>query len=259
MHTVNDVRLAMRQSEHQTAREMLREILRHNPSADALYLAAELSKNEDAALKHIRRALLLDPNHLPSQKWLTRKGINPGSFAHNLGEEVVQTIYEQSDKAPLLSRLSRWQQLTIFGMLATVFVFVIGAGIVVLLRSVPEAQAESTLPTAAPITVLAASTLEEQLLGSGLDLRQAPSASGIRDIQGETLSFALVAGGRTHDINILVYQDVPALIRDRSSINSYAHYAHVLSASNVVMIYPKTLDSQTARQLVRTFESITSI
>ena len=259
MPTVNDVRVAMRQSKRQEALEMLREILRHNPSADALYLAAELSANEEAAIKHIRRALLLEPDHQPSQKWLKRKGMAPGTFAHQLGEEVIQTIYEQSDRTPLLSRLARWQQLAIFGVLATALLLIIGSGIVILLRSTPETRAESSLPTAAPVSLLNTSAFQEQFLNSGLDLQPARSSSAIRDIQGETLTFALASGGRTYDVNILVYQDIPALIQDRTSINSYAHYANVLSASNVVMIYPKTMDSQTARQLVQTFEAITGV
>lgn len=257
MPTVQDVRVVMKQGDRKQAAEMLRDVLKRNPDADALYLAALLAKDDETAIKHLRRALLLDPRHEASRKWLERKDIDPGTFVQNLGGEVIQTIYEQSDRTPLLRRLGRWQQLAIFGVLASVIVFAIGLALVVLVRSAPEAQAgsESGLPTPIPVTIVNADALRDQLINSDLELSVVPRSSAVRNIQGDILSFSLTVGSRLHDVNILVYRDISALIADQNTINSYASYASIKSMSNVVMIYPNTLDSQTARRLIEAFEA----
>lgn len=72
MTTLQEVKLALKSGDRQSAAALLRRVLETDPSADAWYLAARLSADREQMLKCLHRALELDPNHDQSLKAIHR-------------------------------------------------------------------------------------------------------------------------------------------------------------------------------------------
>ena len=60
------IQQALDRFQRDEARALLKEELKENPSADAYYLAAQAARTEGDRVKHLRRALDLDPDHQPA-------------------------------------------------------------------------------------------------------------------------------------------------------------------------------------------------
>lgn len=72
MASITEVKVAMSRDDRIKATQLLTEVLRSKQSAEAWYLAAELSNNEDKIKTYLRRSLLLDKNYQPAREMLAR-------------------------------------------------------------------------------------------------------------------------------------------------------------------------------------------
>ncbi|MEL6148666.1 MAG: hypothetical protein AAFV33_06980 [Chloroflexota bacterium] len=82
MASLNDVKKLTRNGQRKEAAQMLQQVLRESPSADAWYYAATLAKGADAKKKYLEKALELNPRHGPSNKLMKQLG-GGGSKAKN--------------------------------------------------------------------------------------------------------------------------------------------------------------------------------
>lgn len=66
MPTVYEAQAAWNAGDKKLAASILKEVLGSNPSADAWYLAAQMTSDKQEKIKRLQRALFLDPNHKKS-------------------------------------------------------------------------------------------------------------------------------------------------------------------------------------------------
>jgi uncharacterized RDD family membrane protein YckC len=76
---ISDVRAAIEAGDESRARDLLRDIIKNNPSAEAYHLAAKVAYNDEQRRLFLERALELDPFHAEAAKELrtTRDVITP--------------------------------------------------------------------------------------------------------------------------------------------------------------------------------------
>ena len=107
--TLIDVQDALESGQYQQAHKHLQAVLRTNPTADAWCLAAELTLDRDReqAIRHLKRALLLNPRHGRSLTLLGELGETKDITLHDVAEEITEAVGQQADHTPILRRLSR--------------------------------------------------------------------------------------------------------------------------------------------------------
>lgn len=121
------------------AKKLVKAVLREHPnSADAWYVASQLSESAEQQRKLLERALSYDPNHRVARAALAK-----------LGETSAKAQKPKSGAGR--SGMSRREWLTLGGVIAAVVVVVIG-GVAFLLSSTPPQPEEPVidLPTLAP-------------------------------------------------------------------------------------------------------------
>ncbi len=254
MTTLLDVYSAMNAGDRAAAIRLLAEVIQTEPSAQAWYLAARLTGDREKALRHLKRALLLDPKHADSLAMLRELGAEKTFTLDELKEEVVEALEYEHQRLPVVRNLSKRQAL--IGALALAVVII---GTLVLLARLLRPTGPSLVPDQAPppaaVTIIPLGTVWQHFQNSELPLQamtRGASASGrhsialtVRDTSG-----ALV------QVSLLVYDGVPALIGDRDTLDTLEAQGTVIGVANVRLAYPPTLSGFMARQLESTLRSM---
>ena len=114
------IQQALDRFQRDEARALLREELKENPSADAYYLAAQAARTEGDRIKHLRRALELDPDHQPAAAELDapRADQKPEPAT---AVERVELPATPTTELRLASIRKRWLAIIIDGFIVAVF------------------------------------------------------------------------------------------------------------------------------------------
>lgn len=249
-----DVYSAMNAGDRANAMRLLAEVIQTEPSAQAWYLAAQLTSDREKALRHLKRALLLDPKHADSLRMLRELGAEKNFTLDDLKEEVVETLEYEHQRLPVVRNLSKRQAL--IGALALTVV-VIGALVLLarLLRPAGPSLVPDQAPQAAAVTIVPIRTVWQHFQNSALPLQtmtRGASASGRHSIQ---LTVRDTTGALVQ-VSVLVYDSIPALIGDRDTLDALEAQGTVVGVANVRLAYPLTLSSFMARQLESTLRSM---
>ncbi len=254
MVTLDDVRIAIREGDKKEALQLLKVVLKENPSAAAWYMAAKLVKDEELTVKYLRRALLLNPNHSESLAMMESLGIAPPGAVGHLRGGMAELFYEQAKRSPILRHFKPRQQLAVAGIMIILVVI----AFVVVLTNLPEPADQVDIPESAPTARALAhiSTLDlmNRLRDNGYNL----DFEIVDEIpEGHSFHFTLSdETGAMQAINVLVYDSVSALIDDQDRIATYEISHNVVGFSNVVLIYPKDFTGEITDRLVSTFRAI---
>lgn len=252
-----DVYSAMDAGDNVGAMRLLTEVIQAEPSAQAWYLAARLTNDRDKALRHLKRALLLDPAHSDSLVMLRQLGGEKAITLDDVKEEVVQTLEYEHKRLPVVRNLSRRQ--TLVGALALAVV-VIGTLVLLaqLLRSAGPSLVPDQAPQAAAVTIVPLGTVWQHFQNSDLPIQsmaRGPAASGRHSIEMTIRD----TSGQLVPVSVLVYDSIPALIGDRDTLDAYESQGHLLGAANTRLAYPATVSGYMARQLENTLRSVPGV
>lgn len=147
MASIYEVEEALRDGDTALARQLLQELVQEHPSADAWFLAARITRNQEIRVKYLKRALALDPAHQKSRELLQELGGEYQGFFSSLLEEILPA----GISVPANISANRWLRLGLFAMVSAVLI--IGLGLAVLRLIGPGSQ--RTLPpppTSAPLS-----------------------------------------------------------------------------------------------------------
>ncbi len=101
MTTLDAVKRALKCGKRKEAIYALRRILQYSPSAEAHYLAARLSKKHRVQVKHLRKALELDPTYQPAANMLS---IMERDWSHEI-QALRQELAAPQPRPNLIARL----------------------------------------------------------------------------------------------------------------------------------------------------------
>ncbi len=257
MFTLKDVRAAMKQGDMPRAVEIIKTILKENPSADAWYQAARMSTDNANAQSCLRQALMLDPKHGPSLTLMRSLGGESKTFFGHLSDEIIIMIYEQSDKSLLLRRFPRQAQLAVVGVATALILIGFLVSSAMLVSSLRAAMPQP-YPTVEPVKLVSVEEMLDRFSQSGLemlDVQETTDARGARivqfDLEGEQ--------GKRYSVVVRVYDSVSALIAEWNASATPDPMLRVVGAPNAVLLYPVRLDISLANQLAREFRSIAGL
>jgi hypothetical protein len=254
MLTIADVRTAVTQGERKRAMEMLKLILAENPSAEAWYVAARLSKDKSNALKYLRRALLIDSHHTKSLELMEKLGGKPKGFWGSIGEEIADAIHGQAKKSPLLKHLNPRHQLIAVGLMTVVIIIGFIFAFSSFFKPAEGLYVPEVAPDAAPTLRLNSNQVVDNFVANGYDLNGLRKSNRAGTAAGQTIIFNLADSyGNWHVITVRVYHDLSALISDQENLNAQEESSNVVPVSNAILIYPKSLQGYAANRLVNTF------
>lgn len=262
--TLIDVYDALETGQYRQAVQNLQVVLETNPSADAWYLAAELTleKDRDKAIRHLKRALLLNPKHGNSLTLLGQLGELKNLTLQDVAEEISDTVGEHADRTPLLRRLSRTQQMIVIALGAMAITAGTIFGLAALFRPDRPANLADHAPAAAQVEMLRSRDVFSQFTnGSRIPVFSVEQTTGTATPGKETLSFAVpsISGG-LFPVHVIVYDSISELIRDRNTHTSLENGFEVRVAQNVLLAYSSSLAGQSIEQeLIDLFEVITGM
>lgn len=241
MPNLYDVQDALSNGQRKEAITMLEEVLREAPTANAWYMAALITNNEREKVRHLQRALLLDPDHEQSKAMLKKLGkSSQGGLGRSFLEEIQQAILDQSARSPFLSRLPRSMQL---GAALLVVVFIIGLfGVTVaLFLELGGPQVSDTAPTAAPIvTVESGDALS--ILQSRLGVVAITPTQNDDVLRGTTYDVQFVGLDNTLYTGELIILDSPAAyLTNVNYFEDVQRFSYILGNNNVYFVVSRGL------------------
>ena len=262
--TLIDVYDALEGGKYRQAVDYLQVVLETNPSADAWYLAAELTleKDRDKAIRHLKRALLLNPKHGNSLTLMGQLGELKDITLQDVAVEISDTVGERADKTPLLRRLSRTQQLIVIALGAMAITAGTIFGLSALFKPDRPVNLADQAPAAAQFEMLGAREIFSQFTnGSRFPVFSVEQTTNTATPGKQTLSFAVPsARGGLYPVHVMVYDSVSQLIRDKATHTSLESGFEIRVSQNVLIAYSNSLVGQSIeRELVDVFEVITGM
>ena len=244
------------------AMQYLEEVLHTNPSADAWFLAAELTldRDRDLALRHLKRALVLDPGHGNTLGLLGQLGESKDITLSDVAVEVTDAVTAQTSKAPVLRRLSKLQQMIVVSLGAVLLTILIVSAISIVTRGDGPAYIPEQAPVAVPVTILNADTVFQTVTSSKMpifDIRIIP-ASVTPGKSTMKFTVPVLGTNRRHPVQVMVYDSISEFIRDEATHQQIAQTSEVVVHGNVMLAYVRSIRGHAIEvQLLQLFEFIT--
>ena len=243
--TLKDVHASLNQGEYRLAASQLQAVLHTDPSADAWYLAAQLTveKDRERAVRHLKRALLMNPKHGKTLTLLAQLGETPELTISEVAEEVVDAVNAQADQTPILRRLTPRQRLFAIGGTLVALIFTV---IVVIPALIPR-TGPSFIPDAAPrpasdIRMVTPTTLFNQFIGSDIQLFNIERIGNSITPGKDTLKFDVSGpGGDLQPVQVVVYESISNLVRDSEMQRQLEETSLIFARNNALLIYAKEL------------------
>ena len=254
---------ALEDGHNRQAMQYLEEVLHTSPSADAWFLAAELTldRDRDLALRHLKRALVLDPGHRKTLTLLGELGASKDITLSDVAVEVTDAVTAQTSKAPLLRRLSKLQQMIVISLGAVLLTILIVSAISILTRGDGPARIPEQAPVAVPVNILNADTVFQTVTSSTLPISDIQIIPASVTPGKSTMKFTVPVLGtnRRHPVQITVYDSISEFIRDRETQQQLAQTSEVLVQGNVMLAYARSIQRHAIEvQLLQLFEFITA-
>lgn len=249
-----DVYSALDAGDNAGAAQLLGEVIRTEPSAQAWCLAARLTHDRDKAVRHLKRALLLDPKHAESLVLLRELDGDRSITLTDVRDEVVETLEYEHQRMPVVRNLNKRQ--TLVGALALAVVVVAGLVLVArVLRQPGPSLIPEQAPQAAAVTIVPLATVWQHFQNSGLPIQS--MGRGATDGGRHTIELTVRdTAGQLVPVSVLVYDSIPALIGDRDTLAAYETQGHLLGAANLRLAYPPSLSSYMTHQLENALRSV---
>jgi tetratricopeptide (TPR) repeat protein len=242
--SLKDVHKSLEQGEYRLAASQLQAVLHHDPSADAWYLAAELTleRDRDRAIRHLKRALLLNPRHDATLRLLRRLGEAPELTISEVAEEVVDAVNAQADHTPLLRRLTPRQRLIAIGGTLVALIFTVIVVIPALIPRNGPAYIPDAAPQAQAVAMVTPSAIFNQFISSDIQMFDIEHIGNAATPGKDTLKFSVSgAGGQLQPVQVIVYESVSDLVRDRESQRQLEATSLIFARGNALLIYSKEL------------------
>jgi hypothetical protein len=252
-----DVYNALDAGDNLSAMQLLTEVIQTEPSAQAWYIAARLTNDRDKALRHLKRALLLDAKHAESLVMLRQLNGDSSITLGDIKEEVVQTLEYEHQRLPVVRNLSKRQ--TLLGALALAVVLIAGLVLAArVLRQPGPSLIPEQAPQAAAVAIVPLNAVWQHFQNSGLPVQ---SMARGQTVDGRDLIELTVrdTDGQSVPVSILVYESIPALVGDGATLDMYEAQGRLLGAANMRLAYPASLSSYMSRQLENTLRSVPGV
>lgn len=261
--TIDDVRIAFYQeNDKKRAVQLLQSVLSRNPTADAWYLAANLTSNEQQAVKCLRQALLLDPKHRMARTMLQQLGAEQKGLLGTISDETADTVYKHSARIPIIRSLKPYQQLILAGIMVMAAIFVAFTSISKFIDIVRGPEVAATTPEQQPVIMVSPQQVINHLTSSGITMHglQIAFREQVEAAKGHNVRFSVAdATGATYAVSIWTYDSVSDLIDDQTNINMQTVSAQVVGSTNAYLIYPKSMPADLAAELEDAFRSLTGV
>lgn len=256
--TIIDVQLAMRENNREEAVRLLQEVLRQSPSADAWHLAAQLTKNRDERIRHLRRALNYDPQHKGALQMLDQMGAAHSGGASDLLADVRQSLRDEGSRSWLVRWLPRPVQGVAIIVLILGMVVAVGYGIFTLVQEFtpPEIPTDLT-PIASEFEELNPDTLATQLRRTGLRIASVVRIDSEEVVNGDLMRVSFLgASGTLRTAEIIIYASLGVRLQARDYLDTLATTNTLVPATNAVLIYPNDMPNEDAQLLREAFAAV---
>jgi hypothetical protein len=236
------------------AARRLQQVLHTNPTPQAWYMAAQmtLDRDREQAIRHLKRALLLDPDYGDALTLLGQMGESRHITAGDVAEEVIEAV----DDAPVFRRLSHWQQLLLVSAMAIVLGILIVWLPGVLFPHTGPANLAAAAPEAAHVTLYRAADVIGSFAGE-----TAFEKTGVRvaNLEGKrVLYFNVASSSGMQSVTVIIYDNISQFVRDSATHRELEESSKLRVTGNVLMAYDKALIGTTAEaQLIGQFRFIT--
>ncbi len=243
MSTIIEVQDALADGEYKQAANILQTVLRDNPSAEAWFMAAQLTldNDRDRAVRHLKRALLMNPRHGDSLTLLGQLGEDKHITAGEVAEELTEVVEEQVDHLPFMRRLSRPMKLTVMGLVTLLVIVVFMMSPRILFPRTGPAYIPEAPPQVAQLEISSANQVFNAMTNSNLELFSVTFASD-QAAGKQTMKFWVPGrGGQMQRVNVIVYQSMTAIVRDMETHQQLAATSETLMIDNVLLAYDKNL------------------
>lgn len=243
--TLKNVHASLDQGEYRLAASQLQAVLHNDPSADAWYLAAELTleRDHDRAVRHLKRALLLNPRHGNTLTLLGQLGEAPELSIAEVAEEVVDAVNAQADQTPILRRLTPRQRLIALGGTLMAVIFTVIVVIPALIphtgpNFIPDSMPQQAVDTRA----VTPKTIFNQFIGSDIQMFNIERIGNAVTPGKDTLKFSVSgAGGDLQSVQVIVYESVSDLIRDSQTQRELENASLIFARNNALLVYSAEL------------------
>lgn len=263
MITLHDVHTTLERHDYRLASQQLQQILHTNPSADAWFLAAQLTLDRDheRAVRHLKRALLLDPHHGETRTMLGQLGVDPDITVADIADEMADVVSEHTNNTPLLRRLSARQRLYAVGGLVVLLIVAITSGLTLLFPRTGPAYIPEAAPEVVTTRLMNAENVFAQFNGSGIQMFAIEQINHLQTPGKDTLKFSLSgADGQLLPAQVVVYKSISDFIRDSDAHQAFAATSEIVARSNAMLVYDKGLQGLAVEdQLLRQFQVITGV
>lgn len=262
MATLADVRYALKQGNKQEAAKLLQQVLKERPSADAWFLAACLTQNEQKKVKYLQQALRFDSKHIESRQMLQSL---TGKREFTARDQIVGEVESIVGESTLLQRLAPWMRLPAF-LFVVIVAFAITQWAVGLLLRPPEPAfrpAETLLISPdALLDVFDESGIvlaSEQVVPEGVAVVQwrlqiRPEGPGTVVVDGEVQEPDLEDAV---PVDLFFYNSTAEMAADQVVLNErLADEYTLMTYHTVAMTYAPELMPPGERALINTFNSV---
>lgn len=259
MATLTEVHSALAKGEYRSAFKELEIILQTEPSADAWYLAAELTleKDRERAIRHLKRALILDPRHGDTLTLLGQLGESREITVNDVAEEVADVVGKKTDQTPLLRRFPRQQRLIVVAVATILTVLLVMYSIPRLIPRSGPAYIPEVTPQSAAAQLYQAGPIFAGFVNTDLELS---ALQRVRAENKEILKFSVPTDidGLSQSVQVVVYNSISDMVRDSASHRSLEAHSIIVAKGNAMLVYAKALQgSVMENRLVRQFQVIT--
>lgn len=254
MATLASVQLALKEGDKKQATQLLKLVLKEHPSPNAWYMAARLTDDKGLAIKYLKRALTMDPNHIKSRDMLHRLGGKHTGISGSVMDGIRSEVDQIRQGEHTLSRMTYRQKLMLAASVSLLLVVIV-ISVAVNLFGI-RIGGGSSRPEGDTINVYA-DVMISHFDASDLDIIKfesvpPPENTAIR----EQFILTLADSAAWHEIKIYLYNEPTDLLDDQDFLAEQVIFDNGVVYRNAVMIYPPALETEVSKLLEDTFKSI---
>jgi hypothetical protein len=253
MATLSEIRHSIKQGNRQQAAAQLQDVLRTRPSADAWFLAAQMTGDRDKAIRYLRYALQLDAGHVRARRALASFGVHQTAAETGFWSQLRRELESFGQD----SRLLGWMDPTL--RMVTVLVVMVGtlAVSLILLVNLLTPDTMPPLPDPRPAVQVTSTALIDHFYASSLRITSLAPLTLMETVPvREAFSMVVEDGGQLFAIQFYFYDSLMDLFDDHDRLLARYDDRQLGVHHTVVMVYPEELAAPTARMLEDTLYSI---
>jgi hypothetical protein len=259
--TLVDVHTAIADGHYREAAQQLQEVLQSSPSADAWFLAAQftMEKDRDRAVRHLKRALLLNPRHGDSLTLLGQLGEGREFTVSDVADEFGDVVAEQVDQTPIIGKLKRPQQIIFVVILSLVVILSFTWAVRILFPHVGPAYIPEQAPEAQQVVLLDANQVINHFARANFEIFAVQYVSSAQTPGKRVMRFAVPGrDGRLKPAQIIVYDSISDLVRDHAAQEQWEEIYSIAASGNTLLLYSHELEGLIIeRKLLNHFNVIT--